>query len=363
MRVGRLFGIDLYINVSWLFIFALVAWSLGSDFGPLRGLAIAAQTRAVLGVIAALLLFTSVIAHEFAHALVSRAYGLRVSRITLYLFGGVAQLDSPTPGPTAEALVTAAGPLTSLAIAGVAYPIGLALGPTTAAGAIASYLSWANLVLAVFNLVPAIPLDGGRILHALAWAITKDSMRATDIAARVSRFFAAAIIAVGIALTVGVGFGTGLWLVLIGWFIWQAGESERSSVHMENALRGLKAIDLAAVQGDPIPADATTKTALDRLVKSGRNVAPVTLGDRLLGIVSLSDLLRTGPADPDSIPVTAIMTRTADLKSVSPAAPAIDVVRMLGENGFRQVPLIDESGSLVGFVTREGVLAHLTRRA
>lgn len=362
MRVGRLFGIDLFINVSWLFIFALVAWSLASEVGPLGGVVADPRSRAILGVAAAVLLFASVIAHEIAHALVSRALGMRVVRITLYLFGGVAELHGETPGPGAEALVTAAGPATSLVIALLLRPVALVLGTSSPAGAVVSYLSLANFVLAAFNLLPAIPLDGGRLFHALAWAITKSSVRATDIAARFSRVIAGAVMLGGVALSLYQGFGSGLWLVLIGWFIWQAGGAEQSSAHLVDSLHGVRAIDLASVPADPVPADATAKTALDRLVRSGRNVAPVMLGEQLLGIVSLSDFFRTGPEDPDTIPVTAVMTRVPDLKSLPPNAPAIDAVRMLGESGFRQLPLIDETGHLAGFVTREGVLARVTSK-
>jgi CBS domain-containing protein len=278
----------------------------------------------------------------------------------LYLFGGVSQLKGAAQTPAAEALITFAGPLTSFIIAAIASPIGAYLGPHTATGAVAGYLGTANFVLGAFNLIPAVPLDGGRLLHALLWRITKDSSTATKTAVDFSRLIAGAIIAFGILSTIAFGSLGGLWLVLIGWFILQAGSAERAAVDIVDVFAGKKAVDLAAAMPEPIPADASVSSALDRLLKSGRNAAPVMLGERLLGIVTLSDFFRNGERSGDELPVTAIMTRVEDLKSAMPSADAMDIVRMMGDNGYRQIPLIDASGHLAGFVTREGVLARIS---
>jgi Zn-dependent protease/CBS domain-containing protein len=360
MRVGRFFGIDLYIHWGWLFIFALVAWSLAATGGPLAGLTADPTQRIALGFAASLLLFASVVAHEFAHSLVARSLGLRVSRITLYLFGGVSQLEDAAKSPGVEAAVTVVGPLTSILIAVVLGPVANWLGPATPAGAVAHYLSYANWVLGIFNLLPAIPLDGGRLFHSLAWMVTKNSVTATEAAAVFSKVIAGAIVLLGIAATLRLGFGGGLWLVLIGWFIWQSGSAEVASAELVDALKGKKAIDIAALPADEVPADATAQSAFERVQRSGRNAVPVVLGDRLLGIVSLSDFVKVAPANAASTPVTAIMTRVEDLVSARPGADAIDVARMLGLRGFRQIPLIDEAGRLAGFVTREGVLARIS---
>ena len=355
MRIGKLFGIDIIINVSWIFIFALVAWALGSDVGPLGKIDVDDTTRAVLGVVAALLFFASVLAHELAHSLLARLRGISVRSITLYIFGGVSSLESDPTNPTAEGWISLVGPLSSLIVAGIFELAAFGLGASSAgAGAVARYLAYANVTLAVFNMVPALPLDGGRVLHAILWGRTGDRMSATRLAARVGSVIASLIIALGIVESLVSGFGAGLWLMFIGWFILQAGGAELAQAEASSALAGMTALELAAPVGLTVAAGDTASKALDTMLRYGEREAPVVLDRRLLGIVS-TDALASITEERERTPVTAVMVRTEDLHTLAPGAKAADVLQLVGAGGQALIPVVGAGGELLGVVGRDAV--------
>lgn len=360
MRIGKIFGIDIVINLSWLFIFAFVAWSL-ADVGPFRLISVTPFQRMTLGIITALFFFASVLAHELAHSLVARKRGIPIARITLFIFGGVSSLQGEPSTAPIEAWIAFVGPLTSVIIGLLFWGASMLMGPHTPLGIATQYLAFANVVLGVFNLLPAYPLDGGRVLHAMIWRWTKSRFRATQIAASIGRIVAILFVAYGafVTLYLGVSAVNGLWLIFIGWFLLQAGGAEQMQAELLNALRGLTARDIAVAPPEPLSADATADLALQMMMKTGSRAFPVVLGDQLLGILTMSDFAKLGDRPPADAYVTSLMTRVADLKSAPPTASAADVVQMLSQSGVAQIPIIDEAGSLVGFVTRESILRRL----
>ncbi len=360
MRVGKIFGIDIVVNLSWIFIFALVAWAL-IDQGPFHSVNLNPTARVFLGLVTALLFFASVLVHELAHSLVARKRGIPIARITLFIFGGVSSLEGePTTAPV-EAWIAFVGPLTSIVLGLLFNALAIGIGVRTPAGIAAQYLGMANLILGVFNLLPAYPLDGGRVLHALVWRATKDRLRATQIAASVGRIMAIFFILFGVMSTLynGVGIGGGLWLVFIGWFLLQAGGAERMQAEMLEALTGLQAKDIAVPAPPPLSADATGDVALQTMMKTGARALPVMLGDQLLGIMTMTDFTKLQDRAPGQAYVTSLMTRTEDLKSALPSEKAVDVVQRLLRTGVGQIPVISEAGVLVGFVTRDSVLRRI----
>ena len=360
MRIGKIFGIDIVVNLSWIFIFAFVAWAL-VDQGPFRLVDVSPFQRVTLGIITALLFFASVLAHELAHSLVARKRGIPIARITLFIFGGVSSLEGEPNTAPVEAWIAFVGPLTSVVLGLIFSAISLLVGIRTPVGIATEYLGMANLILGIFNLLPAYPLDGGRVLHALVWRWTKDRLRATRIAAGVGRVMAILFIAFGAFSTLysGVGIGNGLWLIFIGWFLLQAGGAERMQAELLQSLSGLSARDIAVASPPPLPADATADVALQTMMKSGSRALPVMLGDQLLGILTMGDFTKLGDRPPADAYITSLMTRIDDLKSALPNASAVEVVRTLLRNGVGQIPVIDESGTLLGFVTRDSVLRRL----
>ena len=355
MRIGRIFGIEITVHVTWLFIFALVTWSLSSDLGPFRHLELSDAERITLAIFTALLFFASVLIHELAHSLVARSRGIGVRGITLFIFGGVSQFDDEARTAPVAAWVSGVGPLTSLALAGVFFGLTRIFDFGTPLGMSFGYLAFANLLLAIFNFVPAYPLDGGRVLQALVWRATGDPYRATRTAVVVGRVFAWLMIAIGITQTLMGGVTGGLWLTFIGWFLLQAGAAEGMQAELREALGGHTVGELAT-EGRPIAADVTVEVALQTMLRTGARALPVMLGDTLLGIVSLDDIGKIPPEELNRTYVTAIMTRAADLTTVSPETPAIEAMQILAKSGSEQLPVIARDGRLLGFITQESVL-------
>jgi Zn-dependent protease len=356
VKLGRIFGIEIRIDISWLFVFAFVAWSLSSNVGPLHTLDVTPTARAALAVVTALLFFTSVLVHEMAHSLLARSRGVPIKGITLMIFGGVSQFeDNPKTAPSAG-WIAAIGPLTSLALGGLFYVLALGIGHTSPLGTAFSYLAVANVVLAIFNLLPAFPLDGGRVLHAVLWRITADQLRATRIAVRVSQVFAWLIIVFGIWQTLEYGIGGGLWLTFIGWFLLQAGASEEMQARLGRALQGHAVADVAAQPVGYIPADTSVNKAFEQLVQVTDHALPVMLGERFLGVATVAQAAQAQADGNGEAYITSIMTRAEDIPSVSPGTPALVALRELARSPVGAVPIVDEGGSLHGFVSRAGIM-------
>ncbi len=358
MHVGRIFGIDIYIDLSWFLIFVLVAWMLSSDVGPLGSAGLSLGDRALLGILTALLFFASVLAHELAHSVVARMRGLPVKRITLFIFGGVSQIGADFGSAAGEGWIAFVGPLTSMVVAVLFYFIAQALGTHSPVGLAAGYLAWANGILAIFNLLPAYPLDGGKVLHSLIWSATGDRRRATRIAAAIGQTIALAMVALGIFTSFTVSFFNGLWFTLIGLFLFQAAKAEAYQSELASTLHGQTASALATSPPPPLSPDTNARAATEALLHSGQRAAPVVADGRLVGMITLTDLARAHASAPEAL-VSALMTPAAQLKSVTPASDSMEALSSLAQSGYHQLPVIDETGAVVGFITREGLLQRL----
>jgi Zn-dependent protease/CBS domain-containing protein len=358
MRIARIFGIDIYIDPSWFLIFVLVAWLLSSDVGPLRSAGLSVGERAALGIVTALLFFASVLAHELAHSVTARMRGLPVSRITLFIFGGISQIGGDFESATGEGWIAFVGPLSSMIISGLFYLVAQVLGTHSAMGLAAGYLAWANAVLAIFNLVPAYPLDGGKVLHSLIWRATGDRRRATRVAVAIGQAIAFGMVALGIFMAFTVSFFSGLWIALIGWFLYQAGRAEAYQSELGMALRGQTASAVATLPPPPLLADSSARAATEALLHSGQRAAAVVSNGRLVGIITLTDLARAHAGSPDE-PVSALMTPVEKIKSISPTSDSMEALGLLAQTGYHQLPIIDATGAVVGFITREGLLQRL----
>ncbi len=360
MPIGSLFGIRIVVNASWIFIFALVAWSFGNALGPLRMHDLTGSQRVLLGIVASLLFFASVLAHELAHSLVARRRGIPVRSITLFIFGGVSAIEGEPGTPPAEAWIAGVGPLTSLVIGAASLGLAAAFGKATIAGDIALYLGVANVALAIFNILPAYPLDGGRVMHAIAWRVWGDRDRATAVTVGVGRVLAWALIALGIAQTLATGFGGGLWTTFIGWYLLQAGNMEQSRIAIGRALDGHAAYELAAPAGLRVAANATAAEALQYLREQGIRAAPVFVGDGFAGVVTLDDLAHLSPDERERAYVTRVMQRPDALPALPPGSSAADAVRDMAQNNRTALPLVDGAGTFMGLLTRESVMRWLT---
>jgi Zn-dependent protease/CBS domain-containing protein len=378
-RIGRLFGITINADWSWLVIFALVTWSLGSGLGQLHG-SWPTATVWFVAIVAALLFFGSVLAHELAHSLFARSRGIPVKSITLFLFGGVSSIEKEPDSPRSEFFMAILGPLTSFVIGVVLLTITRLLAgpmagnfsdPTLAArgmGPVTTVLLWLgsiNIILAVFNMIPGFPLDGGRVLRSIVWAITGDLKRATRVASWAGQGVGLLLIVSGISMIFGARlpyFGTGaggLWLAFIGWFLHSAATQSYRQVVVQDILRDVPVSEMAIPNPPTVAPDSTVSALVhDHIMRSDDHAFPVVEGDRLIGLVTLGDVRSVGRDAWDTSRVREIMTSADRLITVTPDEEASDALNKLVRKDVRQLPVV-EGGRLVGLVRRRDIVRWL----
>jgi CBS domain-containing protein len=233
---------------------------------------------------------------------------------------------------------------------------------TTALGLVLGYLATANAIVGVFNLLPAFPMDGGRVLQSIIWGVTHDRLRATKVAGQVGVFFAWLLIGYGVFDAFVPGFGAGIWFMLIGWFLLLSAKGEWRQVELQAALHGHTAIQLAVPAPHSLTADTLGDVALKTMLANGARAMPVMLGDRFIGLVTMGDFAKLDAATLAQTYVTALMKRVDDLTTIAPDAQGEEALLTLGKTGFHQLPVVDADGTFLGFVTREGVIEWLAHQ-
>jgi Zn-dependent protease/CBS domain-containing protein len=352
LRLGRIAGISIEVHVSWLLIFALLTWSLATGWFPVVAKGYVVGVYWSLGAFASLLLFASVLAHELSHALVGRARGIPVSSITLFVFGGVSNIEREPASPGAEFQMAFVGPLTSLLLGVLAGAVWYATsGVSPLLTATLLYVATANLLLGVFNLIPGFPLDGGRVLRSILWKLTGNMRRATCVAGIIGQIVAYGFILVGIWMFFTVDVLNGLWLAFVGWFLAQAAQAESAQVRQQSTLAG---VTVPSVMSPPPPACAPT-TSLGELaegyfLRSGIRAVPVVAQDQVVGVVTLSDLRRIPREQWSVTPVTQVMTPRERLWSTAPDQPLSDAIDLLVQHHVNQLPVV-ANGRLVGILS------------
>lgn len=363
-RVMRIGGIDVYVNWSWLLAVAFFTWSLGDYYNnTFKGWG--SGTAYIVGAISAILLFVTVLIHELSHSFTARANGLPVHTITLFIFGGVSNLSEEPQTPKVELLVAIAGPLASLALAAGFFLLhAVGSGWPSQVVAVLGYLASVNLILAIFNLIPGFPLDGGRVLRATAWLITGNLRKATRIAAGVGDVIGYLFIAAGLleALVLGAVI-SGLWLAFIGWFLHNAATATAQQSVVDRLLMG---IEVRRVM-DAVPASVPPDTPLEALVyrhmlTGNQRVAPVTdFSGTLLGLVTLADLREIPREEWNVVPVERVMTPFDKLVTAAPGDDLRTALKQLAENGHHQLPVVI-GDRLVGILDRSHVVQYLHMR-
>lgn len=378
-RIGRIFGIDIRIDRSWLFILFLVTWNLRTTFEQSH------RDWGSLGMwgtalVAALLFFVSVLAHELAHSLVASARGIPVRNITLYLFGGVSNIQHDPDSPRAEFLMAIVGPLTSLILGGILLAFSsLALGavrslsdPLAAIGRLGPlstlvlWLGSVNVTLGLFNLIPGFPLDGGRVLRSILWAAVGDLRRATRWASGVGQVIAWLMIFSGISMAfgmqipfLGTGFVSGLWLAFIGWFLNSASVQSYRQLVVHDILEGVPVERMMRIDPPTVsPTSSVSSLVHDHVLGTDDYGFPVVEGDSLIGIVTLEDVRSVPRGEWDLTSVRQIMTPSDRLVTVTPGEDGGAALDKLGQNDFRQLPVLNGSG-LVGLLRRRDIVKWL----
>ncbi len=355
--VGRLFGVNIRVHFSWVFIFALIAWSLASSWLPGRYPGWSGGQYWVVGIVGSAMLFVCVLIHEMSHSLEAIRRGLSVRSITLFFLGGFSQIDGESRTASEEFWVSVVGPIASLALASI---FGLLyLNFRSSPGQIAAllqYLMIVNFVVGVFNLIPAFPLDGGRVLRALVWRATRSEQRATRVTSLTGSVLGFGLIAVGIFFVFTNDLITGIWLVFIGWFIQSTASSARQSSAERRIATG-RTVREAMDEGFHAVTPGTSVQSLleDHAAKDFQRAYLVMLGDTLHGIVTLTDAGRAPVSQRSEKWVSEVMTRAPDLVTLSPEDPLEEGLRLLAQRNIRQL-VVMESEKPVGMLTRAGVV-------
>lgn len=355
--IAKLFGIRVEVDFSWLLIFALVSWTLADRVFPEEYPDWGKGTAWGVGVVAALLLFGTVLLHELAHALVAKARGLDVPKITLFIFGGVSHLGRQPSSAREEFFIAGAGPATSIVIAAVAIAIALASsGRNEYVEAVASYLGFINAILAAFNLLPGFPLDGGRVLRSLVWGRTRSFRRATEVASGVGVAFGYGLIFAGLGFMLFGYLINGIWFAFIGWFLISAARAEGQGVFLESVLARLRARDVMSPEFAVVPPGIPLAQVVDEyMVSKGHRAVVVAFGDQVEGILTVSDIRRVPRADWPHVPARQAMTPKERVITVDGSTPALRVLMLVGQNRLNQVPVL-ENGRMVGLITRRELL-------
>lgn len=360
-RIARLGGIDIEINASWLIILALLTFTLAEGVFPAQYEGWHTATYWAIGFVSAVLLFATVLVHELAHAIVAIRRGLPVPKITLFIFGGVSHLSRNPREAGEEFAIAIAGPATSLAIAIVCALLALAMMDLNdQALAIFAYLATVNVLLAVFNMLPGFPLDGGRVLRSLVWKQTKSFGRATAVAGRVGELVGYGIMAAGLMfLLFGGSIIGGIWFIVIGWFLNGAARGEAQSVELERMLGRLTARDVMQREFHTIPPWTPLQRFVDDYVLDrGVRAVIVASEGQAEGILTVTDLRKVPREEWPAAPARRVMTPREKVRTVSADEKAVEVLRIVSDEGLNQVPVID-GGQVVGMISRRELLARV----
>lgn len=377
VRIGRIFGIDVAFDYSWLFIVVLLTWSLASsflhwhpDWRPALAILVA--------LVAALLFFGSVLLHELAHSLVARRFGVPVSSIVLFLFGGVSNIEREPPSPKAEFWTAVVGPLTSVVLGVVLLALGSFVTHTSSdyvldpglriasLGPVATLLLWLgpiNILVGIFNLIPGFPLDGGRILRSAIWKATGDLHVATRWASGVGQAIGWLFVFLGVAMVFGAqvpffgrGLVAGMWLAFIGWFLSSTAAASWRRLLVHEVLEGVTVSRLMRAPPRPVRADLDLETFVQEwLMRSDERAFPVVdEGMRLVGLVTIGDVRALPRATWPTTRVGDVMTRAEKLVVTSPREDLADAMDKLARADVSQLPVMD-GPQLVGTLTRADV--------
>lgn len=363
IRIGNLFGIPFYVNPTWFFILALVTWSYGSNimvnFPELTGI-----VPWLLGLVAALLLFASVLAHELGHSFVALAQGIQVKSITLFLFGGLATLEKESETPLQAFLVAIAGPLVSLILFGIFAFASVSLSLAAPLKAIISLLASINLILALFNLIPGLPLDGGNILKSIVWKITGNPNKGVIFAGRVGQIIGWLTVIFG-----GLSFfqtGDGLWTLLIGWFLLRNAGFAAQSATVQDKLDRYTAKD-AIIADSPIVMGSLTirEFVNDHVIgqKRWKKFLVTNEAGTLVGEIASEDLKQIPTSQWNEMQLTELIQPLQNVKTVLDSTSLLEVAKQLETQNIRELAVVTEEGMAVGLLDKISIVSLMEKEA
>ncbi|HEY9674000.1 MAG TPA: site-2 protease family protein [Waterburya sp.] len=362
IRVGNLFGIPFYIHPSWFLVLGLVTFDFGRYLLGFTGLN--GGLSLLLGFVAALLLFASVLAHELGHSFVAMQQGIEVKSINLFLFGGLAALEKESETPTQAFWVAIAGPVVSLVLFALFTVIGSSLTTFGIFAAIVNLLAYINLILALFNLIPGLPLDGGNVLKALVWKITGNPYQGVVFAGRVGQVLGGIGIILGFLSILGISSFGSFWTLLVGWFLLQNAGYSAQSATLRNKLSALKAEDAVIPNSPIVPADLSVREFVNEYIigKDEWHKFLVTDAEgRLLGALIVDDLKNVPTSQWPAIKVRDLMQPVTHYTTVKSDQSLLDVVTLLEKEKLAYLPVVRENGVLIGLLETASIIRLLEK--
>ncbi|TRU33337.1 MAG: CBS domain-containing protein [Microcystis aeruginosa Ma_MB_F_20061100_S20] len=362
IRVGNLFGIPFYINPSWFFVLGLITLTYGGDlsqFPQLTGI-----MPWLLGFLAAILLFASVVAHELGHSFVAIAQGIEVKSITLFLFGGLATLGRESKTPLEAFLVAIAGPLVSLLLFGIFLIIRLNISLNAPMAAILSLLAYINLALGLFNLIPGLPLDGGNILKAIVWQVTGNPNKGVLFASRFGQFFGWLAIVIGALSILGISQFGSFWTLLIGIFLLQNAGFSAQSAKVQDFLSRYSAKDVISPNSPVVPINLTLREFANNYVIGKQQWSKFLVTDsegKLLGVINVEELKTIPTSQWTEANIGRLLQTSESLKLVLSNTSLLDVVKILEGENLSQVTVVEENGTVLGLIEKASILTFLAQ--
>ncbi len=357
--LGRVLGISIGLDYSWFLIFALLTWMLGGTYYPAEFKNWSPPLYWVVGAVTAMMLFACVLFHELGHSVVALRYKIPVRSITLFIFGGVAQIGSEPPSAIAEFLIAIAGPLASLFLAIIFYAIQPLVAGIESLLGLAKYLAYINLALALFNLIPGYPLDGGRVFRAIVWAVTKNMNRATLIAATVGRFFGFLFIFYGVWQLLSGNLGGGLWIAFIGWFLDNAAALQMQQVMFQGLMAGHTVSQVMSSRCAVVPEGLTLQQLVDEhILGSGKRCLLVNRGEKTVGLMTLHRIKEVPRPDWATTSAARVMIPWEQLKRTSPDTALWAALQQMDRDGVNQLPVMRDD-NVIGMLSREDVISFL----
>jgi Zn-dependent protease/predicted transcriptional regulator len=366
LKIGRIIGIPIYIHSTWLFIFALITYSIAARFTQEHPQWTQAQ-HFTLGILTSLLFFSSLIFHELSHSVVAKHYKIPVVSITLFIFGGVARIGREPSRAIEEFNIAIAGPLASGFLAAVFFGLTLLFPYSQMMGALATWLWETNLTLALFNLLPGFPLDGGRIFRAIVWGIKKDFSKATRVAGASGKLVAYAMILLGAWGTFNGYVTPGLWTAFIGWFLLTAAQESVAQVALRENLSGLRAADVMSHEVPTVARDISLEEYGAEVLRTGRRCHLVLTDDHLVGMMNVHTLNSVPREEWPHMSVQAVMIPREKILWASPDEPLLGLLERLLASDVNQMPVVGSSANgdahIIGMVTRDSILRVVQTRA
>jgi Zn-dependent protease len=366
LRIGRIIGIPIYLHSTWVFIFAAITWIIASQFKQQHPHWSDTQHWTV-GVLTSLLFFASVLFHELSHSVVAQHYKIRVVSITLFLFGGLARIEREPSKAIQEFNIAIAGPLASGFLACCFFGLTRLFPYSQSVGALATWLGWTNLSLALFNLLPGFPLDGGRIFRAMVWGATNNFDKATRVAGGSGKLIAYTMILGGMYAAFNGSVQNGLWFAFIGWFILNAAQESVAQVAVRETLAGLSAADVMSKEVPTVPGHITLEEYSAEVLRTGRRLHLVVSDDRLVGMMNVHTLNTVPREEWAHNSVQAAMIPREKILWTSPEEPLLRLLERLLSADVNQMPVVsgsvDGAPQIVGIVTRDSILRVVRTRS